>query len=515
MTDQLGTAGAVRSSPHVVVVGGGISGLAAALALRREGPPNLRLTVLDGAPQLGGKLRTSEIAGVLVDEGAETFLARRPEAVELARAVGLGGQLVHPATTDAGLWSRGRLRRLPRRTLLGVPTSVPAVVRAGVLSPAGTARLLLDYALPGAPVEGDVAVGRYVGRRLGPEVVDRLVDPLLGGVYAGRAEALSLSATIPQLAPVAARGGSLLHGAAAVVRGALPSAAAATRRPPQRDAAAARRISLPPETGPLPEPPTPYGGPTFASIRGGLGGLVDAVAGASGAELRPATTARELRRRPEGGWIVVVGPTRAPERLHADAVVLAAPAGPAARLLAAELPAAAAAVATIDYASVAIVTVAYTEVPPLPGSGFLVPPVEGKVVKAVTFSSTKWPQLTAGGPSVVRCSVGRYGETADLRRDDSELVAAVTAELAQLVGLVDPPVASRVTRWGGALPQYAVGHLDLVRRVRTAMAAAAGLAVCGAAYDGVGIPACVASGQRAAAEVLRSLPVATPGASDL
>lgn len=454
---------------HVVVVGGGVSGLAAALALRRDGPPELRITVLEASAALGGKLRTSDFVGVPVDEGAESFLARRPEAVELARALGMGDELVAPATSAASVWTRGRLRPLPAGTLLGVPTGVASVSRSRVLSAGGSARLLLDLALPGRPAPGDVTVGGYVGRRVGREVVDRLVDPLLGGVYAGRADLLSLAATIPALAPVAARGGSLLRGARA-----------------------AR--------------PAPLGGPVFQTLPGGLGRLVDAVATASGADLRLGATVRRLDREPGCRWVVTLGPTAAPERLAADAVILAVPAPPAARLVADVAPAAATDLAAIDYASVAIVTLAYAGPAALPGSGFLVPAVDGRLTKAVTFATAKWAHLAAASPGLVilRCSVGRYGDPADLQRDDRDLVAGVAAELAQAVGLTARPVESRATRWGGALPQYAVGHLARVARIRSALAAAPGLAVCGAAYDGVGVPACIASGSRAAAEILQA-----------
>ncbi|MDQ6649516.1 MAG: FAD-dependent oxidoreductase, partial [Actinomycetota bacterium] len=183
--------------PHVVVVGGGIAGLAAALAVRRGAPAGTSVTVLEATGTVGGKLRTSSVAGVEVDEGADSFLARVPEAVELAGTIGLGGELVHPAVQEASLWTRGRLRPLPTGTVLGVPSDLTALARSEVLSAAGLARVPLDLLLPGAPQVDDIAVGAYVAARLGREVVDRLVDPLLGGVYAGRADALSLAATVP------------------------------------------------------------------------------------------------------------------------------------------------------------------------------------------------------------------------------------------------------------------------------------------------------------------------------
>jgi oxygen-dependent protoporphyrinogen oxidase len=211
----------------------------------------------------------------------------------------------------------------------------------------------------------------------------------------------------------------------------------------------------------------------------------------------------------------VHGETRDAAALDAEGVVLALPAAPAARLLSADVPAAAAELAAIDYASIALVTLVWrrTAFPPVRGSGYLVPAVEGRPVKAVTFASAKWPQLDTGDVVAVRCSFGRAGEVRDLQRDDDDLVAEALAELRLTTGVTVPPVATLVTRWGGALPQYAVGHLDRVARIRSAVAAAPGLAVCGAAYDGVGIPACIRSAQRAAAQLVAGLPPSSPSAT--
>jgi len=461
--------------PHVVVVGGGIAGLTAAYALSREGATGPRVTLFETSAVLGGKLRVGQVAGLPVDEGAEAILARRPEGTELARAVGLGAELVHPATTAAAVWTRGALRPLPAGHVMGVPTDLRALADSGVLSPGGLARVSLDALLLRTPVDGDIAVGRYVAARLGREVVDRLVEPLLGGVYAGHADNLSLAATVPQLAEIAARERSLLAGARRV------------------------RAARPPDSSPV-----------FAGVSGGVGRLAAAVSAAArsrGAQLRTGVTVRGLRRTPTG-WQLTVGPASAREEMPADAVILALPAAPAARLLADVAPAAASELAGVAYASVAIVMTAWPTAAfprPLTGSGFLVPPVDGRVVKAATYSSRKWGWLAAADPGVVvvRCSVGRLGDEADLQRDDAELVSLATADLAAATGVRGRPVDARVTRWGGSLPQYAVGHLDRVARIRAAVAAVPGLAVCGAAYDGIGIPACVASGRAAAAQVLR------------
>jgi oxygen-dependent protoporphyrinogen oxidase len=470
---QDGTPGGPRADRHVVVVGGGISGLTAAHRLARAG---VTVTVLEAAGRLGGKLHADEIAGVPVDLGAESILARRPEAVALAREVGLGEDLEAPAVLGATVWTRGRLRPMPQGHVMGVPGDLAPLASSGVLSAAGLARLPLDHVLPRTEVGEDVAVGRYVAARLGHEVVDRLVEPLLGGVYAGDAYELSLRATVPQLYAAAREGRSLIEAAREIQR--RTAAAGAT-------------------------------GPVFNGIRGGVGRLPLAVADACrtlGVTIETGAAVRELRRTGPHGWQAVL----ADRAIDADAVVLALPAPAAARLLAGESPAAAAELGAVEYASMALVTMAFRrrDLHQLPvSSGFLVPPVDGRTIKASTFSSHKWGWLgDAGGDTfVLRTSVGRHGGEADLAWDDTDLVRLSREDLGDAVGLRAAPVAARVTRWDAGLPQYAVGHVGKVTRIREQVAKLPGLAVCGAVYDGVGIPACVGSGRRAADEVLATL----------
>jgi oxygen-dependent protoporphyrinogen oxidase len=456
--------------PHVVVVGGGIAGLAAAFFLKDE---PVRVTVLEGSPRLGGKLSASEIAGVPVDEGAEALLARRPEGTELITATGLGADLVPAGTTSSAIYSRGEMHPLPRRQFMGVPADIDELAATGVVSAEGIGRARREARQQ--IQAGDVSVTEYVGGRLGVEVVDRLVDPLLGGVYAGRSEELSFQAT---LAPLAA---------AARQHATLTEAAAALMPPPPANAA---------------EPE-----PVFVTLTTGLGALPEAVAKASGAEVRTSAMVRELART-EAGWRLTIGSAADPEYMAADAVILALPAAPAARLLRSAVPDAASHLALIPYASMAIITLAYRseDFPDLRRSGYLVPAVDGKAVKAATFSTVKWPHLAARAPvHIVRCSVGRIGETALLQRDDEELADLAAAELAEAIGITARGVARRVTRWGGALPQYNVGHLDRVDRIRNAVKEQPGLAVAGAAYDGVGIPACVATARSAAGQIVAYL----------
>jgi len=484
-----------NTQPHVVIVGGGISGLAAAFFLRDE---PVRVTVLEGSPRLGGKLSVSAIGGVAVDEGAEALLVTRPEGTALIAEAGLADQRAAPGPTSSAIWTLGALRPLPRRQFMGVPSDLAELARSGVLTGDGVARARQDLELPATGRDGDVSVAAYIGGRLGPEVVDRLVDPLLGGVYAGRSAELSFDATLPALAAASRRYRSLAEAAGSL----LPP-------PPPPPAPAAQ----------APAGGTQAGGSVFTTLTGGLGTLPAYLAKASGAEVRTSATVRELAPA-ASGWRLTVGSAAAPEQVDADAVIVAVPARPAQRLLA-TVPGASAAVTAlggIAYASMAIVTLAYPRGAfPGPGlaalgrSGYLVPAVDGRAVKAVTFSSVKWPHLAqaAEGPAgpleIVRCSVGRFGEEALLQRSDDELAALAATELAAATGVSGRPAATRVTRWGGALPQYTVGHLDRVAAIRAGVAAQPGLAVCGAAYDGVGIPACVATARSAAGQVLEFL----------
>ncbi|MFC6287662.1 protoporphyrinogen oxidase [Nocardioides sp. GCM10027113] len=456
---------------RVAVVGGGIGGLTAAYLLGAD--PGRDVVLLEASPRLGGKLLRAEVGGVTVDVGAEAMLHRRPEGAELAAELGL--EVVHPTGAASRLWTGGALRPLPR-SLMGVPLDLAALEASGVLSERGLARVRAEPDLPPTVLHRDVSVGELVARRLGDEVVDRLVEPLLGGVYAGHARLLSARATVPQLVALLERG-SLLEAAAAL--------------------------------------PVVHG-PVFGGLAGGMGRLPEALAATGRFRVRTGATVRALDRvdaSTGGGFSLVLGPTRDEECLEVDEVVLAVPAAPAARLLKGVAPAAADALATVEHASMAVVTLAFraADVPAhlADSSGFLVPPVEGRRIKASTFSFAKWDWVRAAGVGaldgedllLLRTSLGRHREEQALQVPDQELVAASLADLADAAGLTAPPVDSHVQRWGGGLPQYAVGHLDLVTKVRDAVAEVPGLAVCGAAYDGVGIPAVIASARRAAASL--------------
>lgn len=483
LADQAGPARQRRSfdagRPRVVVVGAGIAGLVAAWELSggdrgagRPGPSAVQVVVLEASRRTGGKLRRELVADTPVDVGAESILAVRPEVGELVDELGLRGEAIHPATTSAGIVSRGALHRLPPGTLMGVPGE-PEAVR-GLLTEAEVARLRDEQPWPGR-LEQDVSVGDYVAARLGDPVVDRLVEPLLAGVYAGRARHLSLAATLPGVFAAAQRGQSLLDQAAAT-------------------AAAARRRTQ----------------PVFVSIAGGLGRLAEELTAAllaRGVQIRTGVTVRGVSRTP-GGWRLTTGPVPEPSDVEADGVILATPPSATARLVRPLAPRAAEDLAAIQLASMAVVTLALPRdgLGPLPGSGFLVPAVEGWTIKASTFSTAKWAQPDGATPDVVlvRASVGRAGEVAVLQRGDDELAATARTEIGQAVGWALPqPVDWQVQRWGGGIPQYAPGHLERVAAVRTGVEGLGPLALVGAAYDGVGVASIIAS-SRAQTRALRA-----------
>jgi oxygen-dependent protoporphyrinogen oxidase len=510
--------------PRVAVVGGGIAGLAAAWSLVHDHRLR-RVTVLEASPRVGGKLASAELAGLTIDTGAQSLVARRPEAVELVRAVGLGPALQEPAGDAMSVLVEGRLRMMPGATVMGVPTDLTALARSQVLDPQALARIPWDHVLAQSHTGEDTSVGDHIGRRIGPQVVERLVGPTFAGVYAGDVMALSMRATMPALFSAIQDERSLLVAAKSVYDNS--SGRTAARR--HASGVAADHVGL----------------------EGGVGRLPQALITAlteRGAEVRTEAVVRGLERTATG-WRVLVGSAAEPSWLDVDAVVLAVPAPAASRLLDGLAIGASVHLGEIEYVSVATVTLAYRTVdlaaPDLLGvgepgpegepgegrprrrsregrvsgpggwaalgtTGFLVGLSEPRAVTAATYASRRWRWLgrAAGteGLSVVQTSIGRAGGATILQRHDAELVALSHDDLAFALRLGRArPVDAVVARWGGALPQYAVGHVERVDAIRASVAALPGITVCGAAYDGIGIAACIASGTRAATEVASAL----------
>jgi len=477
---------------RVVVVGGGVSGLAAALDLVEAGA---EVTVLEARPLPGGLIRNADLDGLPLDVGVEALLARRPEGVDLVHRLGLDHLLVTPTEARPAVWRADGVRSLPTGTVMGVPgeaTDLSVALRpdevAGTRAAMAAARAATTDRHPASrdalDRDADVSVAAAVTAQSGRAVLDVLVEPLLGGVHAGRTDELSLRSTVPALWQA--------------WRDGRPFAEAVA------DAGAAA---------------TP-GVPVFTALRGGMSLLVGAAVEQlreRGAQVRTGVLVHGLRRDARG-WVVTTSPagagTGAPTgELTADAVVLALPTSPAQRLLQQVLPAAADRLAEVPVVSVAVVALRLrSEVPER--SGLLVPPGEaaaaGVRAKAVTFSTRKWDWLAQASPGrqLVRVSYGRSREQDVLQRSEQDLAALAARDLRTLLtvdGLAGEPdvTGAQVVRWGGALPQQTVGHHERVAAVRAAVAGVTGLAVAGAWLDGVGVPACIGSG-RAAAAALRA-----------
>lgn len=452
--------------PTVAVVGGGIAGLATAWRLRDDAD----VTLFEASGRVGGKLWADEFLGHAVDRGADSFLARVPDAVELCRELGLDRSITAPVARKAWLLHEGRLRPFPDGLVLGVPTDLDALAASGLVSPEGVERARRDLHDPAPALTEDTTVGRYVRGRVGDEVFETLVMPLLSGINAGDADELSLDAGTPQLAAAARAGGSLI--------------------------ARLRELQARSTTDP--------DAPVFHSLLGGAGQLADELAARLDPCIERGTPVDALARTSAGYEVEGAGARRA-----FDAVVLATPAPVTGRLLRPHLPEVADELEALEYASVAVVTFGFDEVQlvgDLAGSGFLVPEREGLLMTACSWGSSKWPHWADPGTAVLRVSAGRAHDRRSEALDDDELIATLHAELGRTMGVTGPPLRAQVTRWPGGLPQYRPGHLDRVDRWEAALAEhLPGVALAGASLRGLGVPACIGSARDAADRVRAAL----------
>ena len=446
--------------PAYCVVGGGISGLVAAYRLRIAAGPDASITLFDPADRLGGVLRTERVGGQLVDVGAEAFVARRPEVSALLAELGLANRQIGTTGARPLIFSEGRLHPMPQGTLQGIPAEAASV--AGLVDGATVARIAAERTRPFSWRRGaDPVVADLVGDRFGYQVVTRSVDPLLAGVYAGSSATIGMRSAAPTLA-------------AALDRGA-------------RSLTDAVREALPP----------PAGGSVFGAVDGGYAVLIEELVRRT--RLEWAQVGLKRVARDTHGWNLLDDEGA---NWHADAVVLAVPAPRLPQLIEGVAPRTAAAARRIQVASSALVMLALPGGTPLPErSGVLVAGGERLHAKAMTLTSCKWGRR--GNVELVRLSFGRFGDTLARNASDEELLSWAAADLADVFGVRQEPVDCHVQRWIDAMPQYGPGHADVVAEVRAGLPPT--LAVAGAYLDGIGVPACVASGTRAAA----SLAVAT------
>lgn len=451
----------------VVVVGGGITGLVTALRLR-QAPTPPTVVLLESDDRVGGKLRASPFAGLpAVDEGADAFLARVPWGIELATEVGLGDDLVSPSAGPAFIWWNGAMHAMPEGLVLGVPTGIARLARTNLLSWPGKARAALEPLLPRSSL-GDDNLGSLIRRRFGSEVLVRLVDPLIGSINAGDSDHLSLDASALQLAEVANRERSLLVG---------------LRR--NRRAVASGPIFLAPRTG-------------MAALAAAVNALL---AADDGVEVHTGRAVEEVTPAATRRWRVSTSGSDV--SFEADAVVLATPAWATAPILRSVARAAADAAAAIPYASVTMVTLACRDDQisrPIVGSGYLVPKPAQRHITAGSWASRKWSHWKLPGQTIVRTSLGRYGDDHTDRLDDDALLAAALADLDSHAGLKAAPTDSRITRWPRSFPQYEPHHRRRTETLRASLPA--GIVVAGAAYGGIGVPACIRQGGEAARAVL-------------
>lgn len=475
----------------VVVVGGGISGLAAAYEAARGGA---RVLLVEAESRLGGKIRTEHVDGFVVEAGPDSFIACRPAATELARELGLGEAIIRTNEPRAVfIRAGGRLVRMPDGMGLVLPTRLAPFVTTRLFTWPQKLRAGLDVVLPRRLDGADVSIGAFLRARLGPAMVDRLADPLLGGIYGTPVDELSLQAVVPQLRDYERAHRSLMLASLAQGRAARARARAAAAAAP--GAAAVGGAGSP-----------------FLSLAGGLGRLVDAlaatIAGAPNAEIRGGTRVVGLARDGARTRVTLSDGTR----LTPDAVILAAPAPVTAALLADEVPSAAAAIAAIPHGTTGVVTLGYRDAAltrPLPGHGVLVAADEPLAVGACTITSAKWAGRAPDGAILVRAFVPERSARL-LEGSDAAVAAAVHADLAALLGLDEPPILHRVARWREAMPRYTVGHLDRVAAAEVALAERPELLLVGGAFHGVGIPECVARGRAAGR---RALELAGEGAA--
>ncbi|MGH2615413.1 MAG: protoporphyrinogen oxidase [Thermomicrobiales bacterium] len=483
MDGDLTVRSASFANRHVVVLGGGISGLAAAHRLL-DAAPDVRITLIEAEDRLGGKIVTERVDGFLIEGGPDSFLASKPGGVGLCAEVGIDDSLqgLTPRGRRAFVLSQGRLHDLPEGLSGLVPTRLTPLARSSLISPAGKARVALDYLLPRHRGEADESLGGFIRRRLGSEAWERLVEPLMAGIYAADGDRLSLAATFPQLQDAERQHGS-------VIKGVL----------------AARRLQRP--SGTLPASP-------FLTPTGGLGALVTAIANqlrSGGVDVRLCTAASVIRPAAHGIEIWLSDG----EPIAADAVVVATPSFMAAKLVTGFDPALAADLDAIPHASTAIVTLAFRrdEIPhSMDGHGYVVPRVEGGPILACTWSSRKWSGRAPAGWELIRVFIGRSGQDDLLAADDDGLIALARNELAMRLGIDSSPSLQRVTRWPQGMPQYVLGHPERLARIDAALGRHPGLFLAGNAFRGVGIPDCIASGERgaeAASSHLRALTMVT------
>jgi len=462
---------------RIAIIGGGISGLSAAFALeekRRVGVP-LEYTLYEATSRLGGVIDTQRIDGCLVEAGPDSFLTEKPWAMDLARQLGLDDQLIGSNDPDRKTYIlvKGRLIPIPDGLMFMVPTKILPVVFSPMFSLQTKLQMAMEWFHPPHRAASDESVASLVERHYGTEMVDRLADPLLSGVYGGQARYLSVRAVLPRFADMEAKHGSLGR--------AMVSA----------------RVQMAKHNPAQPKP-------LFTSMKDGMQQLADAVLARIPASERRTNSPVESLRRGDGQWLVAArGLTD-----KFDAVILAAPAPATGALLQSVSPTLSSELCDIAYTSSVTINVIYdssvrASLPP--GFGYLVPRSEGKQTLAATFVHNKFPHRVPAGRALLRCFIGGENCEAVLRSSDDAIIGIVRDELRQVLGIKAEPRAALVSRWHRAMAQYGVGHLERLERIERGLRELPGLGISGNGYRGIGVSDCVRSGTEAANRVLTDL----------
>ncbi len=468
----------------IVVVGGGIAGLSAAHRLAESKRPGLEVTLLERADRFGGIIRTIEHDGCLIELGPDSFLSSKPWLADLAGRLGVADRIIHTASSQrrAHVVYRGRLHPLPDGFLMMAPTRIRPMVTTSLFSWTGKVRCALDLLLPRGPAIDDESLGAFVRRRFGGEVLERVVQPLIGGIYAGDPDALSLKATIPRFLEMERRHRSVIKAMVA-----------------QRRAATKRQGGSPAGSG------ARYG--ELVSFDRGMETIVQALLKHLPSDAMHTRTEVVSLQREGNSWRVASGDGR---EFVADGVILALPSGKSAELLHDTDSALHAELSAIPHASSAVMNLVYrrSDVPhPLDCFGFVVPAVEERKIIACTFSSVKFPNRALEGLVLLRAFIGGVRQQDLLDVDDEEMLRYVRDELHDLMGIEAAPRHTMLTRYPDAMPQYLVGHARRMERIESLLEKHPGLALAGNAYGGVGLPDCVHSGEQAAERILTNAPL--------
>jgi protoporphyrinogen/coproporphyrinogen III oxidase len=465
---------------RIAIVGGGISGLSAAFALEklRRGGASLEYVVFESSPRLGGVLVTERVDGCLIEAGPDSFLTEKPWASDLCREVELGDQLIGSNDADRKTYIlvKGRLVEIPDGLMFMVPTKITPTMFSPLFSAGTKLRMAREWFHPPRKADADETVASFVDRHYGPEMVDRLADPLLSGVYGGEASQLSVRAVLPRFAEMEVTHGSL--GRAML---------AARTKMAHAPKAPARSL--------------------FTSLKDGMQQMVEAVVSRLPAAVLQANSPVQRVQRQDSGWVVSAG--YASDGF--DAVILAIPAQAAAELLRMTSAELASELRGVQYSSSVTVNLGFdrtvrASLPP--GFGFLVPRSEGKRLLAATFVHNKFPHRAPEDRALLRCFVGGARNEQILRASDEEIIRIVREELRQIIGLTADPLFTRVYRWKGAMAQYGVGHLERLQRIESLLKQLPGLALAGNGYRGIGVPDCVRSGTDAANRTLLAVGLA-------